>query len=234
MVSAYRTLRNFRGKAVTPAAKYAWNERSGPAIVAIGRASLPSVACKQAPQGGFVSSTSEQSALDEVFSLAYEELRRLARAILRGDRSASVSPTTLVNEAWIKLARSPQLADTSPLHFRRIAGRAMRQVLIEGARRRQAAIHGGGVLRITFDESLNTISPIGDVQQLLSLDAALKELSTLSPRQAQLVEGKFFGGLNWAESAAALGISEATVMREWRAARAWLAAEMRRQAKRIR
>ena len=176
-----------------------------------------------------MSSTAEQQVLDEVFSLAYEELKRLARAVLRSDRQAGITPTTLVNEAWIKLARSPQVADTSPLHFRRIAGRAMRQVLVEAARRRQAQIHGGGQIRVTFDESFPAVAPGGNMGELLALDLALTALAKLSPRQALLVEGRFFGGLSWAESAESLGISEATVMRDWRAARAWLACEMRRQ-----
>jgi RNA polymerase sigma factor (TIGR02999 family) len=167
-------------------------------------------------------------ALDEVYSLAYEELRRLARAVLRSDRAASLTPTTLVNEAWIKLARSPEVANTSPLHFRRIAGRAMRQVLVEAARRKQSEIRGGGQPHVAFDESLTALPPVRKLSDLLELDAALSALGTISPRQAQLVEGRFFGGLSWAESAESLAISESTVMREWRAARAWLGLELRR------
>ena len=168
--------------------------------------------------------------LDELYSLAYEELRRLARAVLRSDRAATVTPTTLVNEAWLKLARSPQVADTSPLHFRRIAGRAMRQVLVDAARRRQAQIHGGGLLRVSFDDSIDAPAPARNLQDFLALDEALRALGRISPRQAELVEGRFFGGLSSAESAEALGVSEATVMRDWRAARAWLAVHMRQLA----
>jgi len=170
----------------------------------------------------------DQGALDEVYSLAYEELRRLARAVLRSDRAASITPTTLVNEAWIKLARSPEVANTSPVHFRRIAGRAMRQVLVEAARRKQSQIRGGGLAHVTFDESLTTLAPVKQLSDLLALDAALLALGNISPRQAQLVEGRFFGGLSWAEAAESLAISQATVMREWRAARAWLGCEIRR------
>lgn len=165
---------------------------------------------------------------DELFSLCYEELRRLAGGVLRSDRAARITPTTLVNETWLKLARSPGVADTSPLHFRRIAGRAMRQVLVDAARRRQAQVHGGGLLEVVFDESLGITSQTNDGRDILAIDAALDVLKTISPRQALLVEGRFFGGLNFAESASALGVSEATVMREWRAARAWLAREVRR------
>ncbi len=172
----------------------------------------------------------DHQALDQLYSLAYEELRRLARAVLRNDRAAAVTPTTLVNEAWIKLARSPHLAHTSPLHFRRIAARAMRQVLVDAARRRHAQIHGGGLLRVCFDESFEAPAPARDLQDLLALDAALCALSKISPRQAHLVEGRFFGGLSSAELAETLDCSEATIMREWRAARAWLACHMRHLA----
>ncbi len=177
-----------------------------------------------------MSSDTEQQVLDEVFSLAYEELKRLAKAVLRSDRKAGITPTTLVNEAWLKLARSPEVAETSSLHFRRIAGRAMRQVLVEAARRRAAQIHGGEHVQVTFDESFMAIAPMGSVKEVLALDLALTALAKLSPREALLVEGHFFGGLSWAESADSLGISEATVMRDWRAARAWLACEMRRRS----
>ena len=93
------------------------------------------------PGAGAVSSTvpaADQAALDAMFSAAYEELRRLARAVRRDDANATIDPTALVNEAWLKLAGTPGLASTSPLHFRRIAARAMRQVLVEAARRRHA------------------------------------------------------------------------------------------------
>lgn len=174
----------------------------------------------------------DQQALDQVYSLAYEELRALARAVLRSDRGASITPTGLVNEAWIKLSKSPQVANTSPLHFRRIAGRAMRQVLVDAARRKHSQIRGGGQMHITFDESLTSAAPVKQLGDLLELDAALSTLGSISPRQAQLVEARFFGGLSWAESAESLAVSEATVMREWRAARAWLALEMRRSQQR--
>lgn len=163
-------------------------------------------------------------ALDHLFSVTYEELRRLAASVGRGDPSATLSPTALVNEAWLKLAGSPHLADTSPLHFKRIAARAMRQVLIEAARRRHAEKRGAGAAVITFDESVADAAGGSD---LLELDAALEELARLSPRQALLVESRFFGGLDVAEAAALLGISEATALRDWRAAKAWLARELR-------
>ena len=93
--------------------------------------------------------------LEELFTATYEELRRLASSIRRGDPSATISPTALVNEAWLKLAGSPPLVSVSRVHFKRIAARAMRQVLIEAARRRNAQKRGGGLTPVTFDEALD-------------------------------------------------------------------------------
>jgi RNA polymerase sigma factor (TIGR02999 family) len=166
------------------------------------------------------------SPLDGLFSAAYEELRRMASAVQRGDPGRTLSPTALVNEAWMKLAASPRFATASPLHFKRVAARAMRQVLVEAARRRTAQKRGGGAPLVTFDES--SVPMASDSQQLLALDAALAELARLEPRQAQVVESRFFGGLDVAETASVLGVSEATILRDWRAARAWLAHELRR------
>jgi RNA polymerase sigma factor (TIGR02999 family) len=169
-----------------------------------------------------------RESLDEQFSLIYEQLRLLAGNVLRGEQNARVTPTTLVHEAWLKLAHSPRIADTSPLHFRRIAARAMRQVLVEAARRRNAARRGGGELLVTFDESVPGINIESDPKDILALDSALDSLSRISARQARLVEGRFFGGLEAWELAAMLEVSEATIDREWRSARAWLAREIRR------
>jgi len=169
----------------------------------------------------------DREALDHLFSVTYEELRRLASSVRRDDSHASLSPTTLVNEAWMKLAASPSFRSTSPLHFKRIAARAMRQVLIEAARRRGAAKRGGGDVRfVTFDESIDHAASTAD--DLLALDAALDELARLHPRQATMVESRYFGGLDVAEAAALLDVSEATILRDWRAAKAWLAAQIAR------
>jgi len=165
-------------------------------------------------------------ALDDLFSAAYEELRRLASSVKRGDGAITLSPTALVNEAWVKLARSPDFAATSPLHFKRIAARAMRQVLIEAARRRRADKRSGG-FTITFDELSNF--PQQSEDDLLALDVALQDLARIQPRQAMMVESRFFGGLDTGELATLLEVSEATVLRDWRAARAWLAQELKRR-----
>jgi RNA polymerase sigma factor (TIGR02999 family) len=176
------------------------------------------------PVGGNLGNNRE---LDDLFSLTYEELRRLASSVRRGDPSATLNPTALVNEAWLKLAGSANLVTASQLHFKRIAARAMRQLLVEAARRRHARKRGGDedVEMIAFDESLAQTAPCG--KELLALDTALKELARVQPRQALMVESRFFGGLDINETATLLGVSEATILRDWRAAKAWLAHALR-------
>ena len=167
--------------------------------------------------------------LDHLFSITYEELRRLAFSVRSGDPNVTLSPTTLVNEAWLKLAKSPGIVSASRMHFKRIAARAMRQLLVEAARRRSALKRGkgAGVLFVTLDESFD--HPVSCEDELLSLDTALTDLAKVSPRQAMIVESRFFGGLDLAETAELLGVSEATILRDWRVARAWLAHELRRK-----
>ena len=169
----------------------------------------------------------EQQALDELFSLTYEELRRVAATVKRGDPSATLTPTALVNEAWLKLRKSPELQMTSPLHFKRIAARAMRQLLVDAARRRNAKKREMGAGSAVPAEDDLLIDGTSSAEELVVLDSALQELARLNPRQATIVEVRYFAGLDVAETAAALGFSEATVMRDWRAARAWLAHQLR-------
>lgn len=173
-------------------------------------------------------SQEDRKTLDELFSVTYEELRRLASSVRRGDPSATLSPTVLVNEAWLKLANSPNVAAASRLHFKRIAARAMRQLLIEAARRRHTHKRGGDedVTVITFDESMMPAATSSN--ELLALDVALEELARIEPRQAQMVESRFFGGLDITETATLLGVSEATILRDWRAAKAWLAQALKK------
>src|SRR5262245_34414180 len=114
-------------------------------------------------ESGSVGVPDDRQALDYLFSATYEELRRLASSIKRGDPGVTLSPTALVNEAWLKLAASPQFAATSRLHFKRIAARAMRQVLVEAARRRHAAKRGGAdAIFVTFDDALDQPPASGD------------------------------------------------------------------------
>lgn len=175
--------------------------------------------------GEFATMFDDERALDALFNVTYEELRRLAATVRRGDPSSTLSPTALVNEAWLKLRQSPNVARMSRIHFKRIAARAMRQVLIEAARRRRADKRGGGAAMITLDESMGESEACAD--DILALDEALQDLARIQPRQAMLVESRFFGGLDVAETAELLEISESTVLRDWRAAKAWLASELR-------
>ncbi len=165
-------------------------------------------------------------AVDDLYSATYEELRRLASRVRRGDPSETLNTTALVNEAYLKLAASPGLKAVSRLHFKRIAARAMRQLLVEAARRRNSAKRGGGQIAITLDESI--AASINVSEDMLALDAAINDLARIHPRQALMVEYRFFGGLDLNETALALDVSESTVDRDWRAARAWLASELKR------
>jgi RNA polymerase sigma factor (TIGR02999 family) len=164
--------------------------------------------------------------LDRLFSATYAELRRLASSVRSGESSETLNPTALVNEAYLKLVRSLRVEPESRLHFKRIAARAMRQVLVEAARRRAAQKRGGERVLVTLDGSRDTAVECCD--ELLALDEALEELAAMEPRQALMVECRFFGGLDLTETARELGVSESTVVRDWRAARAWLGRELRR------
>ena len=170
----------------------------------------------------------QKTVIDDLFILAYEELRRLALAVRRNDPSVTLNPTALVHEAFMKLAGSPVLQGTSPLHFKRVAARAMRQVLVEAARRRQADKRGGaGMLQISLDDWPEVASTSNE--EFLTLDDTLNQLALINPRQEQVVEARFFGGLDVSETAILLNISEETVARDWRAAKAWLSCELRRR-----
>ena len=167
----------------------------------------------------------DRADIDYLFSVTYEELRRLAASVRRSHPGATLNPTALVHEAWLRLASSPAFVATSRLHFKRIAARAMRQLLVESARRRSSKKRGGSDAFVTFDEALG--QPASCDQDILKLDGALEELARLNPRHAVMVESRFFGGLDVGETAELLAVSEATILRDWRAAKAWLAHELR-------
>ena len=169
----------------------------------------------------------DQADLDALFSATYVELRHLAVLVKRRHKSATLSPTALVHEAWLKLSGSNGVSAVSQLHFKRIAARAMRQVLIDDIRRRKTAKRGGlNDVLVTMDFSSEPMIFADD--ELIALDSSLNKLAQMNPRQAAMVESRFFGGLEMAEIAELLGISEATVLRDWRAAKAWLAQEVRK------
>lgn len=167
----------------------------------------------------------DQAALERVFPLVYDELRRVAGYQLRGERAGhTLQPTALVNEAYMKLVRSPGVDWRDRAHFVAIAARAMRQVLVDHARRRDAAKRGGDMRQTTLSGV-----PLGvdmNSEELLALDEALDRLDALEPRLRQVVEYKFFGGLTDKETAELLGVTPRTAQRDWVKARAWLYREL--------
>ena len=166
--------------------------------------------------------------LDDLFAATYNELRHIASNLKRHDGSVTLNPTALVNEAWLRMSDSPQLGALSPAHFKAVAARAMRRVLIDAARRRHARKRASGsdVVLIAFDEAVEH-RVIRD-EDVLGLDVALRDLARLDPRQATLVEYRYFGGLTVSELAETLGVSETTVERDWRVAKAWLKSQLKR------
>jgi RNA polymerase sigma factor (TIGR02999 family) len=173
------------------------------------------------------SRSEEKRALDDIISLVYEELRRLASFVRKNEVSATLNSTALVHEAWLKLKDSPYLSATTLPHFKAIAARAMRQVLVDEARRRSARKRGGAgeAILVALGDSVEEMASCDE--EVIALDEALAELARLNPRQAQMVECRFFAGLNVAETAELLGVSESAIERDWRAAKAWLASKIR-------
>lgn len=165
----------------------------------------------------------ERQTLDGMFSSGYEDLCRLAAAVGRDYRQNTLSATSLVNEAWLKLAACPHISFESRLHFNRIVGRAMRQVLVDMTRRHNAAKRGSDV---TFVGLSNAAGEASGGDAALTMRRALVDLARHRPRQAQIVHHRFFSGRQFTEIAVILGVSGATVLRDWRAARAWLAAAL--------
>jgi RNA polymerase sigma factor (TIGR02999 family) len=158
------------------------------------------------------------SALNQLVPLVYEDLRRLARRQL--DREAgghTLQTTALIHEAYLKLAGGGSVGASSRAHFLAIAARAMRQVLVDYARRRKAAKRGGGAISVTLGDQAQPAD--ASAEDLLALDEALQQLDS---RQRQVIECRFFGGMEEADIAAVLGVSERTVRRDWVKARAWL------------
>lgn len=170
----------------------------------------------------------EQQAQDELIPAVYAELRQMARRRLALERpDHSLQSAALVNEAYLRLVRQESPHWQSRAHFFGVAAHLMRQILVDHARRRLAAKRGGGVTRLALDADL-TPATATEID-LLALDDALAKLAALDARQAQLVELRFFSGLSIEDTAVAMGVSPATVKREWATARAWLRREMTRR-----
>jgi RNA polymerase sigma factor (TIGR02999 family) len=168
----------------------------------------------------------DDHARDLVFPLVYDELRVLARGYLRRERrDHTLQPTALVHEAFLHFADGGPVPVDCRGRFMALMAQAMRHVLVDHARARRAAKRGGGATRVTFDEAPDdrVASPV----DVLALDEVLHRLAALDPRQAEVVELRAFGGFEVREVAEALGVSEATVKREWAIAKAWLHRELR-------
>lgn len=183
----------------------------------------PAAAPDDAPALLHRASHGDARAASQLMPLVYDELRRLAAGYVRRERRGqTLQATALVHEAYVRLVKPGDRPWTGRTHFVAIAAMSMRQVLVDRARRRNAVKRGGGVERITLQESLIP-APDGDSGvDLVALDRALTELAALDPLQAKIVELRYFGGLTVEETAEAVDLSPATVKRHWTVARAFL------------
>lgn len=170
-------------------------------------------------------SAGDRGALERLIPLVYGELRRLAASHLRSERgNHTLQPTALVHEAYLRIVGQRSVSWANRAHFFGIAAQMMRRVLVDHARKRQAAKRSPGTLCVDLGEA--GVEEGSPAPELLALDRALTELEKLDPRQARVVELRFFAGLSVEETAEVAGISPATVKREWRTARAFLRHEV--------
>jgi RNA polymerase sigma-70 factor (ECF subfamily) len=159
-------------------------------------------------------------AREDLVPLVYQELRKRAAAFLRRERrDHTLQPTALVNEAYVRLMGQTRVTWINRAQFFGVAAQAMRRILVDHAREREAAKRPGGI-RMTLDEGMRSVPPIDC--EVLMLDSVLDELAVIDQRQARIVEMKYFGGLSEEEVAVILSLSRTTITREWQSARAWL------------
>jgi RNA polymerase sigma factor (TIGR02999 family) len=161
----------------------------------------------------------DERAFDVLLPLVYDELRQIARRQMRSERDATLEPTALVHEAYLRLVGA-DVTWEGRRHFLAVAARAMRRTLVDRARARSRDKRGGEARPVTLEEGV-AMAPMAS-EELLALDEALERLAAHDPRKARLVELHHFGGLSYADAAEVVGISTATVHRELRLARAWL------------
>ncbi|MFN7948331.1 MAG: sigma-70 family RNA polymerase sigma factor [Blastocatellia bacterium] len=170
-------------------------------------------------------SNGDQAALDELMPLVYGELRRLARRYMnRENPGHTLQTTALVNEAYLRLVDAREVQWQNRAHFFAVAAQMMRRILVDFARSRQNLKHGGDAQQVSFDQAL--MVSWERRAELVALDDALNALAALDPRQAQVVELRFFGGLSNEETAEVLKVSVGTVRRDWSLAQAWLYREL--------
>jgi RNA polymerase sigma factor (TIGR02999 family) len=171
-------------------------------------------------------SSGDQTARDKLWTIVVPELDRLSRAYLKRERrDHSLQTAALVNEAYMRLVDWKNAHWRNRAHFFGMCARIMRQILVDHARARGYDKRGGSLRLEPFDEAA-TVSPARD-SELIALDDAMRQLALISKRKSDVVELRFFGGLTVEETAAALGVSRLTVIRDWNFARAWLLAEMK-------
>jgi RNA polymerase sigma factor (TIGR02999 family) len=166
----------------------------------------------------------DQLTPDEMYALVYDELKRIARHQLRLNAKATLSTTELVHEAFLKLGRGPASGWDGRSHFFGAAARAMREVLVDFARRRKAVKRGGDLERVSLGEAEGALDM--QLDEILALDAALDQLNAVNERLRQIVELRFFGGLGQEEVAEILGVTTRTVERNWLKARLFLLREL--------
>lgn len=163
----------------------------------------------------------DRQALDALFEASYRELRKIARARLRGDRNQTLNTTSLVHESYLKFVEAGRLDIADRAHFLGYAGQAMRSIIVDLVRTRKADRHGGGAVRVTLDTGIDAGIPGED--EILRVHEALEVVEKRDPRMARVVEMRYFGGLTEVEIAEALGVTERTVRRDWEKARLLLA-----------
>ena len=166
-----------------------------------------------------------RKASDQLFQVAYAELRKLASGLMMGERSDhTLQSTALVHEAYLRLVDDTRVEWQNRAHFFGVAARAMRQILVDHARRRSAAKRGGGWQKITLDDSLG-LETTSDVE-ILDLENALTRLGEMNERMARIVELRIFGGLKVVEIAHVIGLSRQTIHDDWRVAKMWINREL--------
>ena len=170
-------------------------------------------------------SDGDQSALEQLMPLVYDELHRLAHQHMQREKPGHLLQTSaLINEAYVRLVDQPLIHWKNRSHFFGIAARLMRRILVDDARKRNSAKRGGSLIQVPLDEQASVAQE--QAANVTALDEALKRLETIDSRQGQIVELRFFGGLNIEQTADVLKVSPGTVMRDWTFARAWLRSEM--------
>jgi len=175
----------------------------------------------------------DQSALNRLTPLVYDELRRMARRYMRKERAGNTLQTTaLINEAYLRLVDAQSVGWQDRAHFFAVSASIMRRILVDAARARGSAKRGGLAIRVDHSTAvdLDQIPEVGRSAELIALDDALNALAEIDPRKARVIELRFFGGLSVEETGDVLGISPQSVLRDWKLAKAWLIREMAKEA----